>query len=387
MAPTEFRAGRASVSGNGFIVQTRQSQGAWVVEFMSEPRTSPEPLWFHVTCEGAGSRPVRFVWLNAMSCLGLGSQAALEAVRPVVQTDGGPWQRVGNVHVKPRRPTGHVLTFDTPGACDRVSAAFCYPYAPADLDATLDAAVPVWKRQPIGLSGHGRLLPRLYCPPKPRPRMCPGAYVIARQHAGETPGSWVLDGLLRAVAEADVGDPIRQVEWWASPFVDLDGVVEGNYGKDALPWDFNRAWSRMPMRPEVLTIQRDMRAFARRTRPRMLLDLHGPGGAEKRFYQFLCRDGQPPEHRDLQKSFTPHLARHMPMIPADELALTPRYPSRWNDTETATAWAWHELDRTTGVSLETTYQALRDGPWLEPDDYRDIGRRVARAVAAWLLEG
>ena len=37
--------------------------------------------------------------------------------------------------------------------------------------------------------------------------------------------------------------------------------------------------------------------------------------------------------------------------------------------------------------LETAYQALYRGPWMIPEDYRDIGRRLAAAVAAWLLEG
>ena len=307
-------------------------------------------------------------------------------VRPVVRTDGGPWQRVGACRVAGRALDGRVLTFDTGAGCNEAETAFCYPYGPEDLEGTLAACGEVWNGHDLGLTGAGRPLPRLRSRTPGRGRPAAVAYVTARQHAGETPGSWVLDGLLRAVAEADATGPLRQVEWWAAPFVDLDGAIEGNYGKDALPWDFNRAWAQMPMRPEVLTIQRDMRRFARRALRRIVVDLHGPAAAEHGLYQFVCRDEGPPEQREAQLSFSPYLVAEFPDVDAEQLVRVPRYPSRWNALETITSWVWHGLDNTVGVSIETAYQSLDGRNWLNPEGYRGVGRRIARAVAGWLLE-
>jgi len=231
------------------------------------------------------------------------------------------------------------------------------------------------------MTGQGRPLPRLRAA---RPDAVAGAYVVARQHSGETPGSWVLDGLLRAVSEAAETERLSRIEWWAVPFVDLDGVIAGDYGKDAMPRDFNRSWALMPMRPEVQAIQRDMRRFAGSCARRMVLDLHAPGGGERAVYQFLPRDERPEEQKKAGAAFTPFLAAELPEIPPDSLARVPRYPSRWTTGDTATTWSWDHLDRTPGVSIETAYQGLENGPWFEPEDYRRIGAGIARAVAACL---
>ncbi|MFO8007097.1 MAG: hypothetical protein R6V05_05095, partial [Candidatus Brocadiia bacterium] len=260
--------------------------------------------------------------------------------------------------------------------CRQAAAAFCYPYTPADLSRTLKALGAVWRREPIGLSGRGRPLLRL----RAGVAQGPGAYIAARQHAGESPGSWVLDGLLRAVAEGGLPD----IQWWVVPMVDLDGVLAGDYGKDALPWDFNRAWSHKPMRPEVLAMQHDLLRFAAAAEPRLVLDLHAPGGGDTGLYHFLCRDGRPDEQRKTGESFTPLLAEQFPDLAEEDLGRVPDYASRWDANHTLTNWAWDALGGTLATTIETTYQGLSEGDLLEPEDYREVGRRVARAAAAYV---
>ncbi len=384
MQAEAIRIRQAPVSGNGTVVHVREHEGAWAVRFMSEPRTSPQPLWFHFECVSHQPRPVRFEWANADSCLGLGSAEQLGAVRPVLRQGDAPWRRVGETAVLERESGGHMLALSAPQACEDIALAFCYPYGPGALHRTLKELGGVWDEEPIGLTGEGRLLPRLRAS---APQRAPVAYVLARQHAGETPGSWVLDGLLRAVAAAaaEQHGEVAGVQWWVVPFVDLDGAVAGNYGKDAMPWDFNRAWSAMPMRPEVGAIQNDMRRAAARSDRRFALDLHAPGGGEWGLYQFLPREGRPDGQRKHAESFTPALADHFPEADPEQLARVPTYPSRWNVTDTLTNWAWDHLDRTPAVSIETSYQGLWSEQPLEPEDYREVGARIARAVAAWLL--
>jgi hypothetical protein len=325
---------------------------------------------------------VRFFWRNAALCLGLRDVASLTSVRPVVCMDDGEWRRVEETSLV-QSPTGHVaLQFETPEGCTDCSAAFCFPYGHSQLRRAVRETAGTWHIETLDVSAGGRPLVRLLSPSAEGNEA--GVYIVARQHSGETPGSWVLDGILRAVAGEDAGGPLHDADWWAVPFVNVDGVVEGDYGKDPMPADFNRAWAPMPLRPEVYAIQRDMMHFAGRYGRRLVLDLHAPGGGETGLYQFLPREGRPDEQRTAAESFAPLLAAQFPDVPAESISRVPDYPSRWDSNHTATCWAWDHLDGTLGVSIETSYQALTEEVRLLPEDYRDIGRRLAAVAVAWL---
>lgn len=382
MTEQSLKAGKASASGNGAVLDVREEDGAWVVEFMSEARTAPERLWFHVQCTGAEAKPVRFLWRNAALCLGLADLESLGNVRPVVKTDSDDWKRVQDTSLV-QSPTGHVaLHFATSGPCDECEAAFCFPYGHSELRRTVAETGGAWQVETLDVSAGGRPLVRLLAPAADESDA--GVYIVARQHSGETPGSWVLDGVLRAVAAEDTDGPLRRSDWWVVPFVNVDGVVEGDYGKDPMPADFNRAWAPMPLRPEVYAVQRDMMHFAGRCGRRIVLDLHAPGGGENGIYQFLPREGRPAAQREAAQSFAPLLADEFAEVTREAVARVPDYPSRWDSEHTATCWAWDHLDGTLGVSIETSYQALTDTARLIPEDYQSIGRRLARVIARWL---
>jgi hypothetical protein len=71
--------------------------------------------------------------------------------------------------------------------------------------------------------------------------------MIARQHAGETPGAWILDGMLEHFSR----NPNNRLLIWSIPFADIDGVEGGYYGKDRFPYDLNRAWGHPPIGAEL----------------------------------------------------------------------------------------------------------------------------------------
>jgi hypothetical protein len=389
MTTDRLQAGPAPASGNGVILDVRKRSGAWIVRFLSEPRTSPEPLWFHIECSGVGGALVHFVWENASGCLGLHDPAALEHVRPVVRHDDGPWHRVEGVALKRLPQGGHAVSFEATGGNVRTAAAFCYPYVQADLEETLREIGPPWRRHVLGLTTGGRPLLRLEAPSAGRGRKGPAAYILARQHAGETPGSWVLDGLLRAVAAERRSGRLRRISWWVVPFMNLDGVVAGDYGKDSQPVDFNRSWSPVTMRPEVLAVQRDMARFAAKADRRLVLDLHAPAGGERQFYQFVANPTRPEKQQAAQRKCAAMLARQFPDLEPRTLIRQSgdpsRWPSRWNGDHTVCNWTWDHLDGTLGVTIETTYLSIGDGPFLGTDGYRGLGRKVARTAADWLL--
>lgn len=374
---------RAAVSGNGCILGVRRSEGRWEIAFASEPRTSPQPLWFHIEAGELGGEPVEFRWELPDICLG--SPNELDRLRPVVSADGGDWRRVDEVAVDRHDDGRSTVRFAHAGGAQSVAAAFCFPYAPEHLDATLAELGGAWQRSTIGVTHQSRPLERLrLAGRRAEPRA--GLYITARQHSGETPGSWALDGMLRHLAsEAEDAREIREaLDIWVCPFVDLDGVVNGDYGKDALPWDYNRAWERLPMRASVHAIQRDLLRFRERSEPRLVMDLHGPGHSTPGVYVQLARAERPEGQRLGGLEFAADLADVFPELPAASLSHETTYASRWNKLSTLGSWTWDYMEQTQCVSVEVSYQRLVEEP-LYPEGYHEIGRRILRAARAWLM--
>lgn len=369
----------ATMSGNGAIIDIGRGENGWTVTFAAEPRTSPQPLWFNIEVEGIDGETMHFVWENPDTTLGPSSE--LDQIRPVLRCDDGEWSRCDAVEVA-RLPDGRArLHFSADAPRGTVQAAFCYPYAPPNLEQTLRETGDAWERSVIGVTGQGRPLWRLRSKRGSEEDNRPGLYLLARQHAGETPGSWVLDGILRFLAE-DPDGFAEQLDCWAAPFVDLDGVIAGDYGKDALPQDFNRSWEALPMRPEVHAIMADFRRFAPCASPRLALDLHAPGHATPGIYVQLPREQRPREHRVLAESFAQTLAPLFPELDGETIARPTTYPSRWNALATVGSWVWDSIG-TLLATVETSYQRIGDRP-LTPEGYRDAGRRVVRAAWSWL---
>src|SRR5690606_27836889 len=112
------------------------------------------------------------------------------------------------------------------------------PYANEELLKLLSETGSLWRSDAIGITGSGAPLQRLTNWMGEVDGVTDGIYCMARQHASESPGSWVLDGFLRHITSVGADAPMV----WTIPFVDVDGVLAGRPGKDAYPWDFNRAW-------------------------------------------------------------------------------------------------------------------------------------------------
>lgn len=72
----------------------------------------------------------------------------------------------------------------------------------------------------------------------------------SRHHACESPGSWVLEGMIREYASS----PIEDTNIFVVPMVDYDGVTEGEQGKDRDPHDHNRDYIDDSIYPEVSAI-------------------------------------------------------------------------------------------------------------------------------------
>jgi predicted deacylase len=242
------------------------------------------------------------------------------------------------------------------------------------MDATLDRAKNYWQASPIGLSQHARRVVRLCNTPGTPGGTQPGIYVVARQHSGETPGSWVLDGFLRHLSQ------LRKAGFviWVVPFANIDGIIEGHYGKDAFPYDLNRAWGSPPMRHETHVIRHDVKRWKACCRPILALDLHAPGACERDgVYAFVSDHADSPIATEETKWCNVMQQELKPEYAAPEFKRVAKYASRW-ETPSFAAFMRSEIG-VPSLIIETPYSHTAGGI-LSQNSYREIGRRLAQGV-------
>ena len=76
--------------------------------------------------------------------------------------------------------------------------------------------------------------------------------LTARHHACESTGDYVLEGVLKHLLETHN----KQFRYIAVPFVDYDGVIDGDQGKGRIPHDHNRDYISDSIYPETQAIMR-----------------------------------------------------------------------------------------------------------------------------------
>jgi len=363
--------------GNGLLLDCDESSRRPVVRFAAEPRNCPQAMWFHFRVGRLGGRGVTVVLANPEQTLG---GADWSKNSPVARAGRGPWRRIG----RPRRvgtAGGRIeWAWDIDARGGTVEAAICYPYQPADLAATLSELDGAFQAESIGLTLAGRPMTRVFNR-LPTPKT-PGVLLTARHHAGEVPGSWVLDGLLRHVA-ARPGLRER-IAWWAIPFVDLDDVAEGSYGKDPFPHDCNRSYGPAgPRRPEGAAVAADARRLQAACGRMFFADLHAPAHAERANY-VPVRGWEPDSPvNPIGHEFAERFAAATPEdIRSPEAFITPRpgsnaiYPG-----QPSSRWVSEGLG-VDAVCLEISYQGNAACDYTVAD-YHRLGAALAETIAEW----
>ena len=90
----------------------------------------------------------------------------------------------------------------------------------------------------------------------------------SRHHACESTGTFVMEG----IAKACLKNPLPGYRFLFVPFVDLDGVIDGDAGKNRLPFDHNRDYrDEAAIFPETAKLKE-----IAKSRPTAAFDLHAP---------------------------------------------------------------------------------------------------------------
>ncbi len=196
--------------GNIRVVET----DGCVIHLNNELRDTPTDWFYWAFCiEGAAGQTLTFRF----------PKVRLGYYGPAVSHDLKSWKWLG----KGEDPDSFTYTF---GADEnKVYFAHNMLYHPDRFDAFVKRNG--LQTEEFCLSRKGRSVPCL--------RFGDGNHVIlltARHHACEATGNYVLEGVLEKL----IRNPIPDTRVICVPFVDYDGVVDGDQGKNRAPYDHNR---------------------------------------------------------------------------------------------------------------------------------------------------
>jgi hypothetical protein len=361
--------------GNACSISLEVNGDTTRIAFAPDPHGGPETLWFHFKVRRTVPCAPSTLELSLEHSYNMLGGHQPQHLRPVIRYAESDWQRLPAPRIEEQADGRARVLWTIAAPPTSAEVAVCFPYGTNDLDALLQASDDYWKCDEIGVGQRGTPLLRLANDYGRLENERPGLYLIARQHSGETPGSWALDGFLHHLAKRGDGAPLT----WAVPLSDPDGVRYGDYGKDRFPYDINRAWGHPPMRHETLALRWDINRWSHRCRPTLAVDFHAPGACETDgIYCFLSEaekncDWYPQLHRcieDICTALTPALA-------SPNFERVARYKSRW-ETPNFAQFIIAEYN-VPALSLEIPY-ALCGERVLTRDDYRGAGACIAEAI-------
>ena len=370
----------------GNIIVLKQSDGA--VELRQDQRGTADETWFYwaFRVTGAAGKTIKFTF-------------------PDKAPGGGPVGVRGPVVTKDKCKT---FAFPLDGKTDKCSFTYtfgadenetwfyeCYPYVLADWQAFVkkhDAELGrTFVLDTLCKSRKGADVPRARfgCIAKePKFR----AFVTARHHCSETSASWVLEGMAEAFfAKDELGAWLREnVELMVVPFIDFDGVVDGDQGKMRKPHDHNRDYQAF-LYPETKALVEWVRTHAD-NRVDIFLDCHCPwlrGGENDRLYTpwkdpALVRDaGAEKRYSNLLEKLQCGSMRYKA---ADDLPFGKAWNKGVNYAQGWSAVIW-ACKRVKGLRIARSYEvpfANANGAVVTPQSCRELGRDTAKVFRALL---
>lgn len=373
--------------GVSFVIDTEFPGGNSIVKridgdmvYLTPDLRDTEGWWFYwnFRVSGAAGRTLNFQF-DGPDPIGVHG--------PAVSVDGGEtWSWLGVDAVKGG-------TFRYPFPADRGEAQFAMsvPYQESNLYSFLAgySRNDALAKGKLCTSAKGRDVEMLragYLDDEPRHRVM----LTARHHACETMASFVLEGILSAVlAEDEDGQWFRtNVEVLAIPFVDKDGVEDGDQGKNRRPRDHNRDYDGSSIHPEPAALRKLAREWPK-GKLHVALDLHCPYIRDDHNEEIYIV-GSPDEAiwKEQQHFATLLEANNTSPLPYRTSSNLP-FGQGWNKSATYSAgktcsrWAG-EIE---GVRLAATFEvpyANASGGTVTPESARAFGHSIAKTLRIYL---
>ncbi len=365
---------------NGTITVTAKFPGGNIKEERNEagavelsPDLRGDNPWFYWYFEAKAVEPGRVRFVFPEKVIGF-KNGAIGNQGPAISTDRGKsWKWMGTDSVKE-----NTFTYDFAKKGDFVRFAVTIPYVSSNLDEFLQkhAKNPHLKVSTLTKSRGGREVPllRIGTPDAKKEAVI----LTARHHAAETIASYAMEGILtEAMADTPDGKAFRErFVLYAIPFVDRDGVEEGDQGKNRKPHDHNRDYGEKSIYPEVQAIKQ----LHADTTFRYALDLHCPTLVmpDHQVMYFVGPKSRPLNNfanvsafAERIKSGLPKTAPHGPLVWIKDEATPPPMFSWYFGTRDGIVMA---------VTLEIPFAP--PGKATDPDSCRSYGRVILQSFVA-----
>ena len=202
--------------------------------------------------------------------------------------------------------------------------------------------------------------------------------LTARHHACESPGSYVLEGVLEEI----LSFPLPDARILCVPFVDYDGVLDGDQGKARAPHDHNRDYIDEHIYPETAAIH----SFAKQYGCNYAFDFHAPwhkGGENDNI--FIVRNRV--DRSDAYDDFATILENE---CSSDTMTYQKEndHPActGWNQPSPNFSYTMHlKNECKLAFSLENTYFGS-EGNVVSPQRLLGLGKAFARALKKYMLD-
>jgi hypothetical protein len=258
----------ADFPGGNIVVDEIEGDHVWLHQDIRD--TTEWWFYWQFRVRGAAGRTLSFEFTDG---------DVFSTRGPAVSVDGGTtWRWLGLEACE-----GTTFTYGFGPNTDSARFCFAIPYQASHLRAFLAryGDCPALRAGVLCQTRKGREVEVLYLgvPTEPRYRVL----LTARHHACESIASYSLEGLMREVlADSEVGRWLREyVAFMVVPFVDKDGVEDGDQGKSRRPRDHNRDYGTYvdPSAPSLYAVPAALRSQVpawSEGKLRMALDLHCP---------------------------------------------------------------------------------------------------------------
>lgn len=361
-------------SGEGFV----EASPDFLSFRLSRKGGEPKPLWFLFRVRGAKGRRLTFEIRNAGE-----SWSDWPHIHPVISFDMKNWERAEEV--VPSHHSG-ILRFSHTIRSDEAWVAHCFPYSLSDLIHWVESRKnnPHLRVERIGTSERGRPLLLLTIANGGEERGKKGIWVAARHHSGETPGSFVCEGMMNFLLSDDEAarEARKALVFKFAPMVDVDGVCEGFYGKNRPPVDFNRDWCSL-RRPEIRALKSAVDEWAGSHEYLMFLDLHAPTPSLFNYAYVVPERHCSPEFYRRQLEFLFLLENEAP--PDCPLLLSDRIEAIVPEEEAEpkgcmSAWSQFREHGVLAFTIEASYHRTRAGNFVTPHSLRALGASIVKAI-------
>jgi hypothetical protein len=210
--------------------------------------------------------------------------------------------------------------------------------------------------------------------------------LTARHHCCEATGDYIMEGILEEFS----ANPIPGCRITAVPFVDADGVVHGDQGKNRRPHDHNRDYSEF-IYPETKAITEWIAKHAN-GKLDMFIDVHCPWirGKYNEWVYTPWKDPKILPDVASEKRFSELLEKlqcgTMRYRAADDLPFGKEWNKGVNYAQgwSAVIWACHKVK---GLKIARSYEvpfANANGAVVTPESCRDLGRDTAKVFKEML---